>query len=42
VEEPPRVCRPEETLAAQVQRLGEIRAAEADCGKLETRMGKEQ
>ena len=42
VGERPMVSRPEETLAAQVQRLGEIRAAEADCRKLETRMGKEQ
>ena len=38
----PMVPRPGETLAEQVQRLGEIQTAEADCRKLEVRMSKEQ
>ncbi len=42
VGEQPMVSRPGETLAEQVLRFTEIRAAEADCRKLEARMGKEQ
>ncbi len=42
VGEQPMVSLPGETLAEQVLRFTEIRAAEADCRKLEARMGKEQ